>query len=173
MSAAAWSIVQPADGWTLHIAASERGICGLSMTGPFASAAPRDDAHPLLAEAARQLYAYFRGELRVFDLPLDLAGTEFQQRVWSALRRIPYGETCSYAALAREIGSPGAFRAVGAANGANPVAIIVPCHRVIASDGTLCGFGGGLDRKRYLLELEASTSLINSSPLFTSTPIRK
>ena len=103
-----------------------------------------------------QLKAYFAGELHDFDIDMRLDGTEFQQRVWQALREIPYGETISYAQLADRIGAHNAQRAVGAANGKNPVAIIVPCHRVIAADGTLGGYGGGLDRKCFLLALEGA-----------------
>jgi len=106
------------------------------------------------AEVIRQLQAYFRGELKEFDLPLAMEGTEFQLRVWNALRAIPYGETVSYARLAERIGNPKAVRAVGLANGKNPIPIIVPCHRVIGSDGSLTGFGGGLSTKKLLLELE-------------------
>ncbi len=106
------------------------------------------------AEVVRQLQAYFRGELKEFDLPLAMEGTEFQLRVWNALRTIPYGETISYAQLAERIGKPKAVRAVGLANGSNPIPIIVPCHRVIGSDGSLTGFGGGLSTKKMLLELE-------------------
>ena len=106
------------------------------------------------AEVIRQLKAYFRGELRAFDLPLEMGGTEFQSRVWSALREIPYGETISYRELAERIGNLKAVRAVGLANGSNPIPIIVPCHRVIGSDGSLTGFGGGLENKRKLLDLE-------------------
>jgi methylated-DNA-[protein]-cysteine S-methyltransferase len=105
-------------------------------------------------EVVRQLEAYFRGELREFDLPLELEGTEFQMRVWRALRRIPYGETISYRELAERIGNQKAVRAVGLANGCNPIPIIVPCHRVIGSDGSLTGFGGGILNKRKLLDLE-------------------
>jgi methylated-DNA-[protein]-cysteine S-methyltransferase len=107
------------------------------------------------AEVIRQLQAYFRGELKEFDLPLAMEGTEFQLRVWNALRAIPYGETISYAQLAERIGNPQAVRAVGAANGSNPIPIIVPCHRVIGSNGSLTGFGGGLPTKKMLLELES------------------
>ena len=107
-------------------------------------------------DAIRQLRAYFAGELTRFELPLDPRGTEFQCRVWMALREIPYGETRTYAEQARCIGKPAAVRAVGAANGRNPLAIVVPCHRVIGSDGSLTGFGGGLDVKRQLLEHERS-----------------
>ena len=105
-------------------------------------------------DAVEQLEAYFAGERMDFDLRLDLVGTEFQRRVWTALLTIPYGETRSYGAIAKQIGSPGAFRAVGLANGHNPIGIIVPCHRVIGSNGSLTGYGGGLDRKRALLDME-------------------
>jgi methylated-DNA-[protein]-cysteine S-methyltransferase len=105
-------------------------------------------------EVIRQLQAYFRGELKEFDVPLAMEGTEFQLRVWNELRVIPYGETISYAQLAGRIGNPKAVRAVGLANGSNPIPIIVPCHRVIGSDGSLTGFGGGLSTKKKLLDLE-------------------
>jgi methylated-DNA-[protein]-cysteine S-methyltransferase len=106
------------------------------------------------ADAAAQLEAYFTGELTEFDLELDMVGTEFQRRVWEALLTIPYGETRSYGEIALQIGSPGASRAVGLANGHNPIGIIVPCHRVIGANGSLTGYGGGLHRKKSLLELE-------------------
>ncbi|HET7922087.1 MAG TPA: methylated-DNA--[protein]-cysteine S-methyltransferase [Gammaproteobacteria bacterium] len=106
-------------------------------------------------EVIRQLRAYFNGKLQKFDLPLAPEGTEFQMRVWRALREIPYGETWSYGQLARRIRKPQASRAVGAANGQNPIPIIVPCHRVIGANGSLTGFGGGLPIKRALLELES------------------
>ena len=109
----------------------------------------------VLGEARRQLDAYFARKLTRFDVPLAPAGTPFQRAVWDALVTIPYGETWSYAALASRIGRPDAVRAVGAANGRNPIPIIVPCHRVIGSDGRLVGFGGGLDVKRILLDLES------------------
>lgn len=111
---------------------------------------------PLHDEIDRQLAAYFAGDLRDFTLPLETPGTGFQQRVWRALLDIPFGQTCSYADLATRIGSPGGQRAVGAANGANRVAIVVPCHRVIESTGALRGYGGGLERKRWLLTHEGS-----------------
>src|SRR5690606_19796588 len=110
--------------------------------------------------AEQQLAAYFAGEASDFDLPLAPRGTPFQQQVWTALRTIPRGETRSYAAIARQIENPDAIRAVGAANGANPIAIIIPCHRVIASDGTLHGYAGGLERKRWLLDLEANSLFV-------------
>jgi methylated-DNA-[protein]-cysteine S-methyltransferase len=110
------------------------------------------------AEVRRQLSEYFDGERTTFDVPLAMAGTPFQRRVWSALREIPYGETTSYGELAGRLGRPSASRAVGLANGRNPIAVIVPCHRVIGSDGNLTGYGGGLERKRLLLDLEAAGS---------------
>jgi methylated-DNA-[protein]-cysteine S-methyltransferase len=120
---------------------------------------PPTEASPdqgALDEAARQLGEYFAGRRRSFDLPLDPRGSEFQRGVWHALADIPYGETISYAELARRVGRPGAARAVGAANGRNPLPIVLPCHRVIGSDGTLVGFGGGLPAKRLLLGLEGA-----------------
>lgn len=112
-----------------------------------------DSAFP---EVVEQLAEYFAGERTDFELSLDLVGTAFQRTVWTALREIPYGQTCSYGEIARKIGSPGASRAVGLANGHNPIGIIVPCHRVIGANGSLTGYGGGLERKRMLLDLEKS-----------------
>ncbi|MFJ5832678.1 methylated-DNA--[protein]-cysteine S-methyltransferase [Streptomyces sp. NPDC093089] len=109
-------------------------------------------------EAVRQLDAYFAGELTAFDLPLNLVGTPFQLRVWDQLLRIPYGETRTYGELAEELGNPGSSRAVGLANGKNPVSIIVPCHRVIGAGGSLTGYGGGLDRKQRLLAFESGAA---------------
>jgi methylated-DNA-[protein]-cysteine S-methyltransferase len=106
-------------------------------------------------EVERELAEYFGGARRSFEIPLALAGTPFELEVWRALREIPYGETISYGELARRIGEPGGARAVGVANGRNPIAVIVPCHRVIGSNGALTGYGGGLERKRLLLDLEA------------------
>jgi methylated-DNA-[protein]-cysteine S-methyltransferase len=108
-----------------------------------------------LSGIVAQLRAYFAGELRDFDVSLAFSGTEFQERVWGRLRGIPYGETTTYGAIARAIGHPDAVRAVGAANGANPIPIVVPCHRVIGSNGALTGFGGGVNVKRWLLDHEA------------------
>lgn len=116
----------------------------------------RDDTE--FGDVAEQLKAYFAGQLQQFDVHLELSGTPFQRAVWDALRRIPYGQTQSYGEIARAIGSPNASRAVGLANGRNPIAIIVPCHRVIGANGSLTGFGGGLDRKSALLELERNTA---------------
>ena len=111
-----------------------------------------------LTRYVRELEEYFSGRRREFGFPLDLRGTDFQVACWRALLKIPYGETRSYADIARAVGRPQGFRAVGMANNRNPIAIVVPCHRVIASDGTLCGYGGGLDVKRKLLELEGALS---------------
>jgi methylated-DNA-[protein]-cysteine S-methyltransferase len=115
----------------------------------------RDDA--VLPALREQLDAYWRGDLREFDLPLAPAGSPFQQRVWAALRTIPYGQTWSYKQLAEEVGSPSAVRAVGSANSRNPIWLVVPCHRVIGSSGKLVGYAGGLDVKRYLLDHERGT----------------
>lgn len=145
--------VEVAAGVTLRIEAGELGIRAILFApGEAPSASPAEDA--LLSEAVRQLGAYFAGELREFSLPLEMSGTEFQKRVWRQLLTIPYGETRSYMEVAAAIGSPGSVRAVGAANGANPIAIVVPCHRVIGAGGSLVGYGGGLPLKRRLLELE-------------------
>jgi methylated-DNA-[protein]-cysteine S-methyltransferase len=117
----------------------------------------------LFQEAAKQLKAYFAGELTEFDLPLAPAGTQFQQRVWAELRKIPYGSTINYGELARRVGNPKAARAAGAANGSNPISIIIPCHRVIGSNNHLTGYGGGIERKRFLLDLEAGIRARNQS----------
>lgn len=121
------------------------------------------------AVVAEQLTAYFAGELTDFDLPLNLQGTPFQRRVWEALQEIPYGETVSYGQLAVEIGNPSASRAVGLANGKNPVGIIVPCHRVVGSTGNLTGYGGGIDRKRRLLDFENRVRADSGAAASTTT----
>lgn len=144
----------------LTLVATDGVLAGLYMTGqrhrPPEETFGEPDPRPF-TEAARQLDAYFAGELREFDLPLRLDGTPFQRGVWEQLRRIPYGETRSYGELAEILGKPGASRAVGLANGKNPVGIIVPCHRVIGASGGLTGYGGGLDRKQRLLAFENGT----------------
>lgn len=122
-----------------------------------------------LPAARAQLAAYFTGELQVFDLPLADQGTAFQRRVWAALRAVPYGTTCTYGDLAREIGAPAAVRAVGAANGRNPIAVVVPCHRVIGANGTLTGYAGGLERKRFLLDLERGVLPLEGAPAGSGT----
>jgi len=142
---------------TLHLVAEEGALVGLAMEERpkrTATAASPGAEDPVLAEAERQLTAWFKGERTGFDLKLAPKGTPFQLAVWRALREIPFGETCSYRDLAARVGRPKAVRAVGAANGRNPIAIVVPCHRVIGADGTLTGYGGGLPRKRWLLAHE-------------------
>ncbi|TCV91317.1 methylated-DNA-[protein]-cysteine S-methyltransferase [Luteibacter rhizovicinus] len=126
-------------------------------------------AAEVIAHAQAQLEEYFAGTRTTFDLPLAPEGTGFQQKVWMALRAIPFGETASYGDVARRIGHPDAVRAVGAANGANPISIVVPCHRVIGADGRLTGFGGGLPAKRYLLDLERTA---REPSLFSAPPSR-
>ena len=141
----------------LILATAPSGLCALSLRGrmPVLAAPAREGAPP--KEIAAALTSYFAGDLRAIDaLDVDPQGTPFQRRVWAALRTIPAGTTWSYADLARAVGRPTATRAVGAANGRNPVALVLPCHRVIASDGTLGGYGGGLEMKRWLLRHERS-----------------
>jgi methylated-DNA-[protein]-cysteine S-methyltransferase len=138
----------------LGLVASERGL--RRVLWPGEPGAGGDET--VLAAAAAQLREYFAGSRRAFDLPLDLEGTAFQRRAWLALAEIPYGETRSYGEQARRLGAPKAARAVGAANGANPVPIVLPCHRLVGADGSLTGFGGGLDVKRRLLEHEARSA---------------
>jgi len=156
--------IYPSPIGELTLVAGPRGLRELTWPVEPGGAAPDDgprigDEPPevaaILDAAVAQLDEYFAGERREFDLPLDPVGTDFQLRAWTALRVIPYGETRSYAQQAQRIGSPNAVRAVGAANGRNPISIIVPCHRVVGADGSLTGFGGGLDAKRFLLDLEA------------------
>lgn len=142
----------------LLLTSTDKGISGLFMQDHKGGRSPEPDwitSRDHFTAVISQLRAYFAGELRDFDLALDLHGTPFQLQVWNALLDIRFGETRSYADLARAIGNPSAVRAVGLANGRNPVSIVVPCHRVIGSDGSLTGYGGGLDRKRFLLDLEA------------------
>jgi methylated-DNA-[protein]-cysteine S-methyltransferase len=120
----------------------------------------RDDSAEVLVRAAGQLAAYFAGERETFDLPLDLRGTPFQQQVWAELRRIPYGTTATYGEIAARLGRTGhGARAVGVANGRNPIPVIVPCHRVVGASGAMTGYGGGMDRKRTLLDLEGALAL--------------
>ena len=141
----------------LTLVASEKGLSGVYMeASEIPEATPGTSS--FLTETQRQLNDYFAGKLRSFELPLDLQGTPFQMKVWHSLLDIPYGETISYGEQARRIDNPKAVRAVGLANGRNPVSIIIPCHRVIGKNGSLTGYGGGLDRKRFLLNLEANLS---------------
>lgn len=146
----------------LTLVADDGVLCGLYMVGqrhrpPQENFGERDDT--LLDEPRRQLAAYFAGGLKEFDLPLRLDGTPFQRGVWEQLRTIPYGEIRSYGELADALGNPRASRAVGLANGKNPLGIIVPCHRVVGADGSLTGYGGGLDRKQRLLDFERGAAL--------------
>src|SRR5215467_14438288 len=129
---------------------------GFSISVEFGARGANRLRSGLMRETVRQLQTYFAGELRSFDVPLEIVGTDFQKRVWGALQTIPYGQTRSYSGIASQIGAPRAVRAVGAANGRNPIPIIVPCHRVIGASGQLVGFGGGLRWKRLLLELETT-----------------
>lgn len=153
----------------LLLAADNDGLRLIEFASPRHPATRGRDWHEgsseVLAETRAQLAAYFNGDRRDFDLPLSPRGTPFQRDVWLALQRIPYGETISYAALATWIGKPSATRAVGAANGRNPLPIVVPCHRVIGTDGSLTGFGGGLPTKQFLLALEGA---LPSSDLFAA-----
>ena len=156
---AAFTMASPIGPLTL--VACEAGLTHLEFgqrDHPVAVQTPAR-ARAILDRARRQLEAYFAGQRRAFDLPLAPSGTPFQLAAWEVLRAIPYGETISYGEQARRLGRPAAARAVGAANGANPISIVVPCHRVVGADGRLVGFGGGLDVKRYLLNLEVSRSM--------------
>jgi len=154
-----WTEVTVVDGVNLRLVASASGIRAIEFDLQSVPECQRNDRNPLLLEAARQLRAYFAGQLREFRLPLDIEGTDFQKRVWRQVAAIPYGETRSYLQISTAIGSPRAMRAVGAANGANPAPIVVPCHRVIGAHGKLVGYGGGLALKRRLLELEGARAL--------------
>jgi O-6-methylguanine DNA methyltransferase len=164
-----WSSV-PGPRGSCVVMSTAAGICWLGTPGTPPGAglswvrgklafehAIQDVSIEPLRLAIDELGRYFAGERVQFTCPLDLRGTPFQLLVWNALTRIPYGETCSYTEIAREIGHPRAVRAVGAANGANPIAIVVPCHRVIGSNGSLTGYGGGLPTKAWLLALESSS----------------
>ena len=151
--------VVPSPVGELTLVADDHGICGLYMTDQrhlpaWLADVPVDTGAFDFEAAVGQLEEYFSGQRTVFDVPLSLTGTDFQRAVWAGLQEIPYGATLSYAQLAARIGNPGAFRAVGLANGRNPVGIIVPCHRVVGASGGLTGYGGGLPRKQALLDLE-------------------
>ena len=145
----------------LTLVATDEGLAAILWQNDRPRRVPLDvgaeeTAHPVLVETERQLREYFAGHRKDFALKLDVAGTEFQHKVWNALRTIPFGETRSYAQIAAQIGHPTAVRAVGAANGRNPVSIVTPCHRVIGSTGHLTGFAGGLDIKAHLLAMEGA-----------------
>jgi methylated-DNA-[protein]-cysteine S-methyltransferase len=151
-----WAVARCAPDVSLRLTAGPDGLRSIDFDLSRSSGGAEVPGNPLLAEAARQLRAYFSGDLREFCLPLDPRGTDFQVRVWRRLETIPYGELRSYSDIARAIGAPLAVRAVGAANGANPIPIVIPCHRVIGSNGKLVGYGGGLALKKRLLDLEGA-----------------
>lgn len=143
----------------LKLVASENGLVAVLWENENPRRIPlrdlvEDKCHPILIETERQLSEYFAGKRKIFSVALDMRGTRFQKDVWEMLLAIPFGETRSYGQLAKQLGNPNAMRAVGAANGRNPISIIVPCHRVIGSSGKLTGFAGGLETKAYLLRLE-------------------
>ena len=161
-----WAMMKSRVG-PIRVAATPRGVCKIALgketAEDFFGWLERHIGHTprkpersgIVALALGQIAGYIDGQRRDFDLPLDLRGTEFQRRMWAAVAGIPYGETRTYAEIALAIGKPKAVRAVGAANGANPLPLVVPCHRVVGSDGSLTGYGGGLDVKRKLLEMES------------------
>lgn len=149
----------------LKLVASERGLAAILWENDNPRRVPlgevvESDSDPVLLETERQLREYFAGQRKEFALPMDFRGTEFQQRVWAALLTIPFGETRSYAQIAQQIGCPAAVRAVGAANGRNPLSIIAPCHRVLGSNGKLTGFAGGLETKAKLLSMERHEAML-------------
>jgi methylated-DNA-[protein]-cysteine S-methyltransferase len=157
MKASTWHSYVTTPLGVLRATTDGRSIVALGYDAPFVESVskPPEAARELLDALRAQLDGYFAGHRTVFDLPLAPAGTPFQRSVWTALGDVGYGETASYAQIAQRVGSPAAVRAVGAANGRNPIAIVIPCHRIIGSNGTLTGYAGGLDRKRMLLALEA------------------
>ena len=140
----------------LRLVANERALVGVQFPRDHHDEIPVVENHPVLSQARRELEEYFDGKRTAFTVRLEAKGTPFQRKVWNALSAIPFGETCSYGDIARAVGSERAVRAVGSANGKNPHAIIVPCHRVIQSGGALGGYGGGLPQKVWLLDLEKS-----------------
>lgn len=152
-----WTIVTSPVG-ALRISTDGRAVIAVEFEPHGPATGRRDDDQPVLCAAAAQMQEYFAGQRREFDLPLAPRGTEFQRRVWQALRAIPYGQTATYGQVASRIGLNPATtsRAVGRANGSNPLPVLVPCHRVIGANGTLTGFAGGLPRKQWLLDLEAA-----------------
>lgn len=157
-------VTEPTQIGRLTVVADDDALTGLYMEAhrhqPDVSTFGRivDGSDVFMREVLVQLSAYFAGEIERFNLPVVLKGTPFQQRVWTALREIPYGETWSYRQLADRVGQPTASRAVGLANGKNPVSIVIPCHRVVGANGNLTGYGGGIERKKFLLDLERAGS---------------
>ena len=148
----------------LTVVASDKGVRYITFENDahpksYQNMSVIDDAsHPVVARTVAQLHEYIKGTRRTFDVPLDLVGTEFQVQAWSALAKVPYGTTASYAQQAASIGRPKATRAIGAANGRNPVVVVLPCHRIVGADGSLTGFGGGLPVKKWLLDHEANVA---------------
>ena len=163
---------------TMLLVSNGSSLTGLYFVGQKYVAQPAEDwiqsevSQPFPV-AKRQLDEYFAGERRAFDLPLSFEGTPFQQRVWRAIATIPCGETISYGALARSLGAPRSVRAAGAATGRNPISLVVPCHRVVGSDGSLTGYAGGMDRKRRLLALETSDQGSVRTSRFAAQPQRQ
>jgi methylated-DNA-[protein]-cysteine S-methyltransferase len=155
---------------TLLLTANDTALTGLYMNEPPLPPGGVERETPVLAEAKRQIAAYFAGERQTFDLPLAPEGTTFQRKVWEELTAIPYGETISYGELAARVGNANASRAVGLANGRNPISIIVPCHRVIGANGKLVGYGGGLANKETLLAHERGTTAGQPGLFDTPTP---
>jgi methylated-DNA-[protein]-cysteine S-methyltransferase len=159
----------------LTLAADDSGLLRIDFPPPRlppAGATWREGSNAVIAETRRQLEEYFAGSRRTFDLPLAPQGTRFQRSVWTELAAIPYGRTWSYRDLAERIGKPSATRAVGAANGRNPLPIVLPCHRVIGANGTLTGFGGGLPTKAFLLRLEGALPPGNDDLFAASAPVQ-
>ena len=154
-----WTEVTVVDDLKVRLVASKSGLRAVHLHSFGTPEGERNDANEWMTQAADELRRYFAGILRAFLVPLDLQGTDFQLSVWHQLVKIPFGETRSYLQVAEAIGKPKAVRAVGAANGSNPMAIIVPCHRVIGSNGKLTGYGGGLPLKQRLLELEGAWTM--------------
>lgn len=158
-----YKVVQSPVG-KLELVAGDRGLSEINWESKCSSApddGTEDPRHPVLVEAARQLDQYFAGQRREFELKLEFRGTDFQKRVWDELLKIPFGETRTYGEIARRLGNANAMRAVGAANGRNPIPIVAPCHRVIGASGDLVGFGGGLEVKEYLLNFERGAVQFN------------
>lgn len=151
----------------LELVANDHALLRINF-GPAEECAdlPLQPNHPILSESRRQLEEYFDGKRREFDIPLEPKGTAFQETVWAYLQKIPFATTTTYLKLATKLGSANVVRAVGAANGKNPIPIIIPCHRVIGADGSLVGFSGGLDKKQYLLALEGATANLGQPQLF-------
>jgi len=157
----------------LLLISNGRSLTGLYMTEPMHGESIHSDWHEVASaipfpQVRMQLKEYFQGKRKVFDLPLELRGTAFQQRVWQALSEIPYAATISYKQLAARIGNPTSVRAVGQANGHNPISIIIPCHRVIGADGSLTGYGGGIERKASLIEFEQAVAVNGPRPLVST-----